>query len=75
MKRFVKVHYHLKPGMRDEFYQAVIAHGIADASRAEEGNEKYGKGSAQHGDHESLQHAQGGAGGQYLLCSPGMDPD
>ncbi len=41
MKRFVEVHYHLKPGMRDEFYQAVIAHGIADASRAEEGNEKY----------------------------------
>ena len=41
MKRFVEVHYFLKPGMRDKFYKAVLEQGIAAASRAEEGNEKY----------------------------------
>ncbi|MBR4555297.1 MAG: antibiotic biosynthesis monooxygenase [Ruminococcus sp.] len=41
MKRFIEVHYYLKPGMRQAFYDAVISSGIADASRAEEGNEKY----------------------------------
>ncbi len=41
MKRFVEVHYHVKPGMRQAFYEAIMAKGIAAASRAEEGNEKY----------------------------------
>lgn len=41
MKRFVEVHYHVKPGMRQAFYDAVTASGIAAASRAEAGNEKY----------------------------------
>ncbi len=41
MKRFVEVHYYIKDGKRNEFYNAIQKHGIADASRAEEGNEKY----------------------------------
>ena len=41
MKRFVEVHYYVKPGMRQAFYDAVTESGIAAASRAEEGNEKY----------------------------------
>ena len=41
MKRFVEVHYYIKDGKRDEFYNAILASGIADASRAEKGNEKY----------------------------------
>ncbi|MBR6418715.1 MAG: antibiotic biosynthesis monooxygenase [Oscillospiraceae bacterium] len=41
MKRFVEVHYYVKPGMRQAFYDAVTASGIAAASRAEAGNEKY----------------------------------
>ena len=41
MKRFVEVHYFVKPGMRQAFYDAVTESGIAAASRAEAGNEKY----------------------------------
>ena len=41
MKRFVEVHYYIKDGKRDEFYNAILERGIADASRAEKGNEKY----------------------------------
>ena len=41
MKRFVEVHCYIKDGKRDEFYNAILASGIADASRAEKGNEKY----------------------------------
>ena len=41
MKQFVEVHYFVKDGKRDEFYSAVLESGIAEASRAEEGNEKY----------------------------------
>ncbi|MCR4646050.1 MAG: antibiotic biosynthesis monooxygenase [Oscillospiraceae bacterium] len=41
MKRFVEVHYHVKDGKRSAFYQAILQQGIADAARAEEGNEKY----------------------------------
>lgn len=41
MKRFVEVHYYVKPGMRQAFYQAVMSSGIAAQSRAEAGNEKY----------------------------------
>ena len=41
MKRFVEVHYYIKDGKRDEFYNALLERGIADAARAEEGNEKY----------------------------------
>ena len=41
MKRFVEVHYFVRSGCRDEFYRQVNGLGIADASRAEEGNEKY----------------------------------
>ena len=41
MKRAVEVHYYLKDGKRNEFYNEIISRGIADAARAEEGNEKY----------------------------------
>ena len=41
MKRSVEVHYFVKDGMRDEFYRAIMENGIAAASRAEEGNERY----------------------------------
>lgn len=41
MKRFVEVHYYIKDGKRNDFYRTLIESGIADASRAEEGNEKY----------------------------------
>lgn len=41
MKRFVEVHYLLKDGKRDAFYREILSQGIADAARAEEGNEKY----------------------------------
>ena len=41
MKQFVEVHYYVKDGKRDEFYKAIMENGIAAASRAEEGNEKY----------------------------------
>ena len=41
MKRLVEVHYHVRKGCRDDFYRAVNRSGIADASRAENGNEKY----------------------------------
>ena len=41
MKQFVEVHYFVKDGKRDEFYRAIMENGIAAASRAEEGNEKY----------------------------------
>ena len=41
MKRFVEVHYYIKDGKRNEFYKALLQSGIADASRAEDGNEKY----------------------------------
>lgn len=41
MKRFVEVHYYVKDGMRGDFYRAILEQGIADAARAEEGNEKY----------------------------------
>ena len=41
MKQFVEVHYYVKDGKHDEFYRAIMENGIAAASRAEEGNEKY----------------------------------
>lgn len=41
MKRAVEVHYYLKDGKRDEFYSEILRRGLADAARAEEGNEKY----------------------------------
>ena len=41
MKRMVEVHYYLKDGKRNDFYNAIIRQGIADAARAEDGNEKY----------------------------------
>ena len=41
MKRIVEVHYYIKDGKRDDFYRTLMESGIADASRAEEGNEKY----------------------------------
>lgn len=41
MKRIIEVHYRVRSGCRDEFYRAVSESGIAAASRAEAGNEKY----------------------------------
>ena len=41
MKRAVEVHYFIKEGRRADFYNEIISRGIADAARAEEGNEKY----------------------------------
>ena len=41
MKQFVEVHYFVKDGKRGEFYRTILERGIADASRAEAGNEKY----------------------------------
>ena len=41
MKQFIEVHYYLKDGKRDEFYRTLMKSGIAAASRAEKGNEKY----------------------------------
>ena len=41
VKQLVEVHYIVKPGKRLEFYDMLIKSGIANASRAEEGNEKY----------------------------------
>ena len=41
MKQFVEVHYFVKAGMRQAFYDAIMQSGIAAASRAEAGNEKY----------------------------------
>lgn len=41
MKQKLEVHYITKDGMREKFYERIIADGIADASRGEEGNEKY----------------------------------
>ena len=37
----LNVYYKAKSGMRAEFYEAVLAAGVPDASRAEEGNIKY----------------------------------
>lgn len=41
MKQFVEVHYFVKDGKRGEFYRTILERGIAAASRAEAGNEKY----------------------------------
>ena len=41
MKRIVEVHYHVRSGCRGVFYDSLIREGIADSSRAEDGNEKY----------------------------------
>ena len=41
MRRAVEVHYYIKEGRRADFYNEIIRRGIADAARAEEGNEKY----------------------------------
>lgn len=41
MKRIVEVHYFIKEGKRNDFYNEILRRGIADAARAEEGNEKY----------------------------------
>ena len=41
MKQFIEVHYFLKDGKREEFYRTLMESGIAAASRAEKGNEKY----------------------------------
>ena len=41
VNQFVEVHYYVKDGKRDEFYRIILERGIAEASRAEEGNEKY----------------------------------
>ena len=37
----LNVTYHLKPGMREAFLEAIFAEGIDEACRAEEGNLKY----------------------------------
>ena len=41
MKQVLEVHYFVRDGMRNEFYDRIISEGIASASMAEEGNEKY----------------------------------
>ncbi len=41
MKRFVEVRYFVKDGKRQAFYDMLMHSGIAAASRAEDGNEKY----------------------------------
>ena len=41
MKQFLEVHYIVKDGMREEFYEQILSEGIDEASRAEAGNEKY----------------------------------
>ncbi|MBR6044355.1 MAG: antibiotic biosynthesis monooxygenase [Ruminococcus sp.] len=41
MKQYLEVHYITKAGMREQFYERICSDGIADASRAEAGNEKY----------------------------------
>ena len=41
MRRLVEVHYYIKDGQRETFYNEIINRGIAEAARAEEGNEKY----------------------------------
>ena len=41
MKQYVEVHYFVKSGKREDFYRAVLAQGIAEASRAEAGNRMY----------------------------------
>ncbi|MBQ3940508.1 MAG: antibiotic biosynthesis monooxygenase [Oscillospiraceae bacterium] len=41
MKQFVEVHYLVKDGMRQAFYDAILHSGIAAASRAEDGCEQY----------------------------------
>lgn len=54
MKQFVEVHYFTKPGMRQAFYDILMQSGIAAASRAEEGNEKYDYYLSPHNDDELL---------------------
>lgn len=41
MKQILEVHYYVKPGQRQAFYDALLKSGIPAASRAEEGNEQY----------------------------------
>ena len=41
MKKLVEVHYHIKEGRRADFYAEIKKRGLADASRAEAGCEKY----------------------------------
>lgn len=41
MRKFLEVHYILKPGMRDAFYNKIQELGLDQASRNEAGNEKY----------------------------------
>ena len=41
MKQFVEVHYYVRPGMRQAFYDALSESGIPAASRAEAGNVQY----------------------------------
>ena len=41
MKQKLEVHYITKDGMREQFYERVLAEGIAEASRNEAGSEKY----------------------------------
>lgn len=41
MKQFLEVHYIVKDGLREEFYERILGEGIDEASRNEAGNEKY----------------------------------
>ena len=41
MKQFVEVHYYVRPGLRQAFYDALSESGIPAASRAEAGNVQY----------------------------------
>lgn len=41
MKQFLEVHYIVKDGLREEFYERILAEGIDEASKNEAGNEKY----------------------------------
>ena len=41
MKQILEVHYTVRDGMREAFYERIISEGIAAASRNEPGNESY----------------------------------
>ena len=41
MKQYLEVHYLVKAGLREEFYERILSEGIDDASRNEAGCEKY----------------------------------
>ena len=81
MKQFVEVHYLARSGMRQAFYDALMQNGIADKSRAEEGNEMYAYWFSPDNENELLPfeifHLEGtldlvgrkaGLGGHKTLC-------